>query len=104
MHLKRLNPHARAGVVQLPGAIQAANAREVFETDIFAGQVGGGGVGDVGDRVDGGAAHGAFEAGVGVRAVELGEGLEEPGGWRGLGCVSEIREMGRDAGYLVGRG
>ncbi len=84
MDLKRLDAHAGARIVQLPGTIQTADAGEILVADGLARQVGGGRVGGVGERVDGGAAHGAFEARVWVLAVEGREGDSEPVGWWGL--------------------
>lgn len=104
VHLKRLHSHPRARVILLPGAVQTPDPGEIFEAHGFAGQVRRRGVRGVGDGVDGGAAHGAFEARVGVGAVELGEGLDEPGRWEWLGCVSEFGENGQGKEYWVGLG
>lgn len=84
MHLKSLHPHPRAGIIQLPRTVQTSDAGEIFETDGFPRKDGAGWVGGIGEGVDAGAAHGAFEAGMRVGAVERGEGVEEPGRWRGL--------------------
>lgn len=85
MHLKVLDAHPGAGVVQFAGTIQTADAGEVLEAHGLAREVSGGRVRGVGGGVDGGAAHGAFEAGVWVLVVEGGEGGGEPGGGGGLG-------------------
>jgi hypothetical protein len=70
MDLKGFNAHSGPGIILFAGAVEAANARKIAEADGAAGQVGGGWIGRVGGWIDGGAAHGAFEAGGRVCAVE----------------------------------
>jgi hypothetical protein len=85
MHLKLLDAHPGAGVVQFARTIQTADAGEVLVEHVLARDVSGGRVRGVGGGVDGGAAHGAFEAGVWMLVAEGSEGGEEPGGGIGLG-------------------
>lgn len=75
MYLKGLNARPWARIIQFARTVQTPNPREVFEADVFlGGEVGGGRVRRVGDGVDRGAAHRAFEAGVWVLVCEGEEG------------------------------
>ena len=87
MHLEINHPRVRPGRIQFPRTIQALDARVIHQFHVvgrFA--VGGGahGHGEVGGEGDGCVAHCAFEFVGGVGCLELVEGVEEPGRWRGL--------------------
>lgn len=108
MDLKALDAHPRTGIIQFSRTIKTADAGEVLEfdaaRDFEGGEVGGGGEGVVGvERVDGGATHGAFEAGVGVAGEEGGEGGCEPGGWWGLSDAEMVSRVG-GKGDILGEG
>lgn len=86
MHLEVLDRRARAGRIQLPGTITASDARKIHVFDRWRQRLprGRGWTRKLGVDVDGGVAHHAFEAVVGVGAAEGGEGGGEPGGGWGL--------------------
>jgi hypothetical protein len=77
MDLKILHRHARAGGVELAGAVVTPDSGEVLELDVgrwgLAGLEGAVGEGLVGEDVDGGVAHCALEAVVAVGGAEGGE-------------------------------
>ena len=86
MNLKVPHRHVRPGRIQFPGTIVAADTREVHPFDGVGGLAClGCGTGELGDGVDGGVAHHAFEAVVGVLGFEGCEAGGEPFWGCGLG-------------------